>query len=88
MIHRKVIELTTGTTAEIDVSSTKVGWSADSTGSTYSVEGSHDGSHYFTLQASGAADTFGSVEYPLRKLRLNVTVDAGQVTLAASITKG
>lgn len=83
MIHRKVIETGTGTT-DIDVSSTKLGWSADSTGSTYTVEGSHDGSHYFILQASGTADTFGSVLYPLRKIRLNVSIDAGQVTLTTS----
>lgn len=87
MIHRKVIELTTGTT-DIDVSSTSLGWSADSTGSTYTIEGSHDGSHYFILQASGTADTFGSVLYPLRKIRLNVSIDAGQVTLTTSSISG
>jgi hypothetical protein len=87
MIHRKVIELTTGTT-DIDVSSTSLGWAADSTGSTYTVEGTHDGSHYFILQASGTADTFGSVLYPLRKIRLNVSIDAGQVTLMTSSISG
>ena len=90
MISRQVIELVTGTAATISLSNSSnfsLGWSADSTGSTYSVEASHDGSHFFTIQASGTADTNGTVTAPIRKIRLNVTVDAGQVTLSTTQTE-